>query len=64
VLYEEFEKDPAAIACRILEFLQVEMSPARRLAARSRGLADDLNKEWKARYLSDSEQGAPRATRP
>jgi LPS sulfotransferase NodH len=53
VLYEELAVDPLGITHRILDFLDLELPPGRKLAVQHRRLADELNTQWIVRYQAE-----------
>jgi trehalose 2-sulfotransferase len=50
VHYEDLDRDPIPTAAGILDYLGIEVPPARTFAVRHRRQADELNAEWIARY--------------
>ncbi len=53
VEYEELEADPVGVTRDVLKFLKLELPSKRHILVRNRGLADDLNAEWIARYQTE-----------
>ena len=53
VRYEDLDADPVGVTCGILDFLQLELPPGRKIQTRHRRLADDLNAQWIDRYRAE-----------
>lgn len=53
VTYEELAADPVGITHRILDFLGLEMPVGREMAVQYRRLADEVSREWIARYRAE-----------
>ncbi|MFG1750213.1 Stf0 family sulfotransferase [Streptosporangium sandarakinum] len=61
VRYEDLAEDVTGATRRVLGFLGVEAPPDRAIAARHRRQADELNRDWMARYRAEQAPHGGRA---